>query len=413
MLSWTRAAKIAAKLERMRSVESELMNIAESFSSRNGDFATSFFDTHISRHVVPLANHGFDVYNHDQKYVMHSIRVQSLSSSILGNSTPLVMLHGYMNGAIYFYKNMYGLADYFDSVYSVDMLGWGLSSRPNFNLLNERVDTAEDFFVESLEAWREANAIERMYLAGHSIGGYLSVAYCERYPERVQQLLLISPAGVPKEPTETSEQKSASVRSALKHILYTKLYDTHTLGDILRLLPKTGGRYKVHEYVQRRFATLSKEEQLLIAEYLYLNNTLPGSGEYCLQYLLKPSVFAHNPLQHRIPNLHVPKVTFLYGTDDWMDCAGGLIVQRLCEQQSGPNIEVFDIAQAGHMVMLENSMEFNAGILSATGGAHCLLPNIARPRQLCPYQTPRRETPLPKLIQTMRQQYSTNLSVMV
>ena len=29
------------------------------------------------------------------------------------------------------------------------------------------------------------------------MGGYMSVAYCEKYPERVERLILISPAGVP------------------------------------------------------------------------------------------------------------------------------------------------------------------------------------------------------------------------
>lgn len=40
---------------------------------------------------------------------------------------------------------------------------------------------AEDFFLESLEAWREAQGIEVMTLIGHSLGGYLSLAFALKY----------------------------------------------------------------------------------------------------------------------------------------------------------------------------------------------------------------------------------------
>lgn len=33
---------------------------------------------------------------------------------------------------------------------------------------------AENFFLESLESWRQAQGIEVMTLIGHSLGGYLS-----------------------------------------------------------------------------------------------------------------------------------------------------------------------------------------------------------------------------------------------
>ena len=66
---------------------------------------------------------------------------------------PLVIVHGYMNGALYFYRNLLGLANHFGTVFSVDLLGWGLSSRPSLeNLRDDSVETAEAFFVESLES---------------------------------------------------------------------------------------------------------------------------------------------------------------------------------------------------------------------------------------------------------------------
>ena len=74
-------------------------------------------------------------------------------------------------------------------VYRIDSLGCGLSSRPRWHLgkgENCAVEDAENFFVDGLERWRDAMQLEKMVLMGHSVGGYLAVAYAEKYPERVE-----------------------------------------------------------------------------------------------------------------------------------------------------------------------------------------------------------------------------------
>ena len=175
----------------------------------------------------------------DCYYSIHGVKVTNkqllLSKSTTSSSTtttkqqqsqlaPLVLLHGYANGSLYFYRNLMGLSHYFGSIYALDMLGWGLSSRPKFELVQssdddgtdiadkntsscsgmmngekskaknesgnddssssssmdeeyiktkQKVSTAESFFVESLESWRKQNNLPKLTLAGHSMGGYL------------------------------------------------------------------------------------------------------------------------------------------------------------------------------------------------------------------------------------------------
>jgi cardiolipin-specific phospholipase len=63
-------------------------------------------------------------------------------------------------------------------MYSLDWLGMGRSGRPDPALLappknagmDERVANAEGFFVESLEAWRVKEGVDKMMLIGHSLG---------------------------------------------------------------------------------------------------------------------------------------------------------------------------------------------------------------------------------------------------
>ena len=84
----------------------------------------------------------------------------------------------------------------------------GLSSRPSPELLNSpatasipsRVARAENFFLSSLESWRESVGVDKMVIVGHSLGGYLASAYAVRYPHRVSGLVLVSPAGIPHGP---------------------------------------------------------------------------------------------------------------------------------------------------------------------------------------------------------------------
>src|ERR1700722_5712557 len=68
------------------------------------------------------------------------------------------------------------------------------------NDVEARVQEAESFFVESLEDWRKQVGLEKMTLVGHSLGAYLSVVYALGYPTRVSKLILLSPAGVPRDP---------------------------------------------------------------------------------------------------------------------------------------------------------------------------------------------------------------------
>jgi cardiolipin-specific phospholipase len=88
-------------------------------------------------------------------------------------------------------------------IYLLDWLGMGRSSRDfPFKITAkptdtpERVRQAEAFFLDSLEEWREGMGINKMTLVGHSLGAYLVTAYALKYPQHVNRLVLLSPAGV-------------------------------------------------------------------------------------------------------------------------------------------------------------------------------------------------------------------------
>ena len=122
--------------------------------------------------------------------------------------------------------------------------------------------------------------IERMVLAGHSVGGHSAFAYAERHPERVERLVLISPAGVPRPPKDFDPKGNRD-----KPLLFQLAFSLWERGYSPLSMVRTGagwgpGRWLVNSYVRRRLgtgATWSHPE--LYADYMYCNH-VAGEGSW-------------------------------------------------------------------------------------------------------------------------------------
>lgn len=212
----------------------------------------------------------------------------------------------------------------------------------------------------------------------------------ERYPQYVERLILISPAGVSHETEEIIAKRrarqSSSWRWSILGSFYAHLfYPNFSFGNIIRMAPSWSER-KCLEYVEKRIPDIKDEdERKAVSRYLFMNSRLPGSGEHCLSRFLNPYGFGRRPAETRISHLQIPHVCFLYGQNDWMDAEGGLNVQKLCEEKGSgeaPTVDVYQISDAGHLLMLDNWQEFNIGMALAVG----LQPrdNDTRPVRLVP-----------------------------
>mmetsp|Transcript_8023 Transcript_8023/g.16202 ORF Transcript_8023/g.16202 Transcript_8023/m.16202 type:complete len:404 (-) Transcript_8023:13-1224(-) len=301
-------------------------------------------------------------------------------------STPIVIMHGYGNGIGYLFQNLVPLSKLLPNrkIFGIDMLGFGLSSRPDWDSymkktepppsdLPQSVATAESWFVDSLESWRKAQKIDKMVLCGHSMGGYLSVAYSERYPERVEKLVLLSPVGVPYHDAEKSRKRMAQAPLKFRMLIKTVRFFWGlgaTPMSVLRTMPEGQGKQLVDGYVYNRLRGLEDKHKAALSGYFYSINSLPGSGEYCLHKLLKVGAYARVPLVDRITNLKVNAIHFLYGQHDWMDLHGGLQVQEDLERTRGGDggCSVRVVNGAGHLLMLENAAETNKIIANCVEG---------------------------------------------
>ncbi|PLB41933.1 putative alpha/beta hydrolase [Aspergillus candidus] len=264
----------------------------------------------------------------------------------------LVMLHGYGAGLGFFYKNFEPLSRLRGwQLHALDLLGMGRSTRPAFRIdaksREDAIKEAEDWFIDALEEWRIKRKIDRFTLLGHSLGGYMAVAYALKYPGRLNKLILASPVGIPEdpnamqadlpEPTESSsvsdpaqdppriaqsasavptEQQKGDNNILLKGAPTTSpndprprrmvpkwfayLWDANISPFTLVRWAGPLGPRLVSGWTSRRFSHLPADEAKALHDYSYSIFSLRGSGEYALAYILAPGAFARSPLIRRI-----------------------------------------------------------------------------------------------------------------
>jgi pimeloyl-ACP methyl ester carboxylesterase len=103
------------------------------------------------------------------------------------NAPPLVLLHGYMATSTMWAPNIADLSREY-RVYAIDVMG-----QPSKSIPNEPIRSAAEY-VAWLTATLNALHLDRISLVGMSYGGWLSLNYTVAAPERLQKLVLLSPA---------------------------------------------------------------------------------------------------------------------------------------------------------------------------------------------------------------------------
>lgn len=264
----------------------------------------------------------------------------------------LVMLHGYGAGLGFFYKNFEPLSRLKGwQLHALDMLGMGRSTRPPFKIKakerEEAIREAEAWFIDALEEWRIKRKIDRFTLLGHSLGGYMAVAYALKYPGHLNKLILASPVGIPEDPYAVTADVPEPSESTLANEFTQDQNEITSSAAVPGTAPKTSdgsfitgrnpkpevqnqpprrnmpkwfaylwdanispfslvrwtgplGPRIVSGWTSRRFSHLPAEEAKALHDYSYSIFSQRGSGEYALAYILAPGAFARSPLIRRI-----------------------------------------------------------------------------------------------------------------
>ena len=250
----------------------------------------------------------------------------------------IVFVHGLGSYAPAWKKTIEGLKSNYRCI-AIDLPGYGKSSKGNYS-------GTMTFFSNTVSEFAEALNLNEIILAGHSMGGQISIITALKNPDLVQKLVLIAPAGV-----ETfSEGEKEWFRDALtaKGVMLTPLQTIETnMGSNFYKMPKDA-----FFMVRDRYAITGAGE-----EFQWYCNIIPKCVRGMvnqpvirdLPKITQPTLVVFGDSDALIPN------RYLHGgkTSKIAEKAGELI----------PNSQVNVVEKAGHFVMFEKADEVN-GLIS-------------------------------------------------
>jgi pimeloyl-ACP methyl ester carboxylesterase len=143
-------------------------------------------DKDLSDYQYPFPVHYLSVTVQLQSFRMAYMDVRPQHS----NGATVLLLHGKNFNGAYWEQTARALSDKGYRVLIPDQLGFGKSSKPaqlqySFQLLAQNTRS----LLDSLQ-------IDKVVVAGHSMGGMLAIRFSLMYPERTHKLILVNPIGL-------------------------------------------------------------------------------------------------------------------------------------------------------------------------------------------------------------------------
>ncbi|MEI4771318.1 alpha/beta hydrolase [Psychrobacillus sp. FJAT-51614] len=137
---------------------------------------------------------------------MKTVQIKGSSVAYLdeGQGEALFLMHGFCGSSAYWSKVIPKLTEQY-RVIAIDLPGHGDSEvQDNVN----QIDLYADFIYQFLDSLK----IEKVTMLGHSLGGYITLAFADKYSERLNGFSLIHSTGFP----DSEEAKKGRDSSAQK-----------------------------------------------------------------------------------------------------------------------------------------------------------------------------------------------------
>jgi pimeloyl-ACP methyl ester carboxylesterase len=237
---------------------------------------------------------------------------------ISGHGKPLIFLHGFGESGEVWDEQIKDLSKDFQCIVP-DLPGTGLSVEA-FATLAEKNLEALAFKIKQIV---DQESVNEFTLLGHSMGGYITLAYAERFPRMLNGFGLIHSSAY-----ADSEEKIATRKKSIKFI--REQGSAKFLGQMIPTLYGEKFKAKHQDIIDQHLASaLSFEAEVLIAYYEMMIN---------------------RPDRTRILSSAQIPVLFIMGTEDKAVNLSDSLAQCYLPEQS--HIKILD--GAGHMGMKEN-----------------------------------------------------------
>lgn len=248
----------------------------------------------------------------------------------------IVFIHGLGSNMLAWKKNIEVLKDDFRCII-IDLPGYGKSSKnPHSGLMSFYADKVMEF-VDKLN-------LGKVTLAGHSMGGQIAIVAALSYPDKIEKIILVDPAGF--------EQFHSGQRMWFKEVMTPDLVRSTTLEGI-------------ETNLATNFYNLPKDAQFMIDDRIAIR-TAKDFDFYCLAVSRSVAGMVEEPVFDKLSEIKTPTLIF-FGEND------NLIPNRylnpgrtvdIAKAGAGAikNSKLIMVPKCGHFMMFEKPEVFNNGV---------------------------------------------------
>ena len=234
-----------------------------------------------------------------------------------GRGETLVLLHGFNADADHFNRVARHLTGHF-RILAPDLPGFGET------LSSASTDYRIEAQAETVVEWMDGVGIQRCYLGGSSMGGFIACAIAARHPDRIRALWLLAPGGVESAPLSPLFQEIAEERH--NPLVVRDRADFRRLIDFCFVRPPWIPS-PLARFLAARSAARSVEHQRAFDAIR----------------------FDSPPAESLVEGMSVPALIVWGRSDQVLNPAGA---QLLADRMS--NAEILMLPDTGHLPMLEN-----------------------------------------------------------
>jgi pimeloyl-ACP methyl ester carboxylesterase len=229
-------------------------------------------------------------------------RSSELVYEISGRGTAVMLVHGFTEDRRIWDSLLSGMENKYQWIIP-DLPGSGDSN------YNSSLNCIADF-AECVGAIMENENIPELVLIGHSMGGYISLAFAEKYPEKITALGLFHSSSYP-DSREKKESRDKNIRFIQNHdpSLFVEQSIPGLFSDSFKAEQPEEIRKLIHRYAN------FKQESLV--QYLdVMKNRPPTTG--VLASITKPVLFIMGeedkavPIKDSLEQCHLPRISYIH-----------------------------------------------------------------------------------------------------
>lgn len=226
----------------------------------------------------------------------------NLVYEIKGRGAPVMLLHGFTEDRRIWDPLLAGLEDKYQWIIP-DLPGSGDSE------FNASLESLKEF-SEIIGTILDLENIAGLVLIGHSMGGYISLAFAEKHPEKIRALGLFHSSSYPDTP-EKKENRDKNIRFIRHH--HPALFIEQSIPGLFSESFKSDHPEEISNLVSR-YANFSRES---LVQYLEAMKNRPATTGV-LKSINKPVMFIMGekdkavPLKDSLEQCHLPAISYIH-----------------------------------------------------------------------------------------------------